>query len=234
METPQGPAAPTSGSEPIAIPAIPVICERCRATGMAGDEAFAAIPDLLNFEPVPRRPHASGWTPEHQRAFVAALAITGSMRQAARHVGKAAFGAEQLRRAKGGRSFDAACEAAIELARERELMRLHENLGELAARTEAANAKSRAVGRFVPTDSPDVRDEEEQPPFIEEVRERLWNKLQKLRGRQLHEHKDDPEWRRAYDLLNGPEDWGSVEAGTWKPTSWPGSPPPGTYPEDDD
>lgn len=44
-----------------AIPPIPVICDACRATGMAGDEAFSAIPDILAFEPVQRRAHANGW-----------------------------------------------------------------------------------------------------------------------------------------------------------------------------
>lgn len=104
-------------------PAIPVVCDTCRASGIAGEGPFAAIPDILEFEPVPRRAHANGWSPEHQRAFIAALAITGSPRQAARHVGRAQFGAEQLRSAKGGRSFAAAWDAALELARDRELAR---------------------------------------------------------------------------------------------------------------
>ena len=65
-------------------PPIPVICDRCRAEGFGNAEEFADFGDLLDFEPVPRRPRADGWTPEVQRAFIAALAVTGSDRQAAR------------------------------------------------------------------------------------------------------------------------------------------------------
>jgi hypothetical protein len=71
----------------LSIPTLPVICEKCRATGMAGDEAFSAIPDILDFTPVQRRARAYGWSPELQRAFIAALAITGSRREAARAIG---------------------------------------------------------------------------------------------------------------------------------------------------
>ena len=42
-----------------AIPTVPVICDKCRAQGMAGDPAFAAIPDILAFDPVPRRAHVN-------------------------------------------------------------------------------------------------------------------------------------------------------------------------------
>jgi hypothetical protein len=70
---------------------------------MAGDEAISAIPDLLNFDPVPRRARADGWTAEHQRAFIAALAVTGSARQAARAIGKHA---EQSRLAEVRNGLD--------------------------------------------------------------------------------------------------------------------------------
>src|SRR3990170_5398343 len=116
-------------------PLIPVICDRCRLEGSAGGDGFADIRDLLAFEPVQRRAHVNNWTAEHQRAFIAALAITGSPRAAARAIGRHAFGAEQLRTAKGGRSFADAWDAALELARERELARMHENLHALAAQT---------------------------------------------------------------------------------------------------
>ena len=117
----------------LAVPTIPVICEKCRAEGRAGDPAFAAIPDILAFTPVPRRAHANNWTAEHQRAFIAALAMTGSPRAAARALGRHAFGAEQLRKARGGQSFAEAWDAALDLARERELIRIRETLGALAA-----------------------------------------------------------------------------------------------------
>jgi hypothetical protein len=187
--------------------ATPVICEKCRATGMAGDAAFADIPDLLAFEPVPRRPHANGWTPEHQRAFIAALAITGSPRQAARQVGRATFGAEQMRTAKGGRSFAAAWDAAIEIARERELARLHENLGELAAKTEEANASAKASGRLVPSGEKDDGEDSTFDQQVEEARDRILDRLERLRQKQLRDIMDDPEKCAAWDLLHEPEDW---------------------------
>jgi hypothetical protein len=115
---------------------IPLICDRCRAEGIAGDDPFVEIADLLTFDPVPRRAHVNGWTAEHQRTFVAALAMTGSARQAARALGRWPNGAEQLRKAKGGKSFDAACEAAMELYREREICRIKDNLTALAEQQE--------------------------------------------------------------------------------------------------
>ena len=185
---------------------------------MAGDEAFAAIPDLLDFEPVPRRPHANGWSPEHQRAFIAALAITGSARQAARHVGRATFGAEQLRLAKGGKSFAAAWDSALDLARDRELNRLHGNLGELKARTDAEQAQAKAEGRLVPGDSDYDEEGESYEERMNDVRERIWDKLQKLRKRTLIEEiMPFPEKRAAWDTLHGPAETAAIENGTWDP-----------------
>ena len=122
----------------LSIPILPVICEQCRLQGMAGDENFAGIPDILGFDPVPRRARADGWKPEHQRAFIAALAITGSPRQAARTIGKHEFGAQSLRQARGGRGFAAAWDAALDIARDREFARIHGNLGDLADQARSA------------------------------------------------------------------------------------------------
>ncbi len=117
-------------------PPIPVVCDRCREQGLAGDGAFTAIRDLLTFDPVPRRAHVNGWTAELQRAFIAALAMTGSPRQAAAALGRWANGAEQLRKAKGARSFADAWDCALELYREREIFRIKDNLAALAERQE--------------------------------------------------------------------------------------------------
>jgi hypothetical protein len=59
----------------------------------------AAPPDnLLLFTPhTPRRAHATGWIPDRQRAFIAALARTGVVRAAAESVGMSARSAYQLR-----------------------------------------------------------------------------------------------------------------------------------------
>jgi hypothetical protein len=183
--------------------AIPVICDKCRAEGMAGDEQFAAIPDILNFDPVPRRAHVNNWTPEHQRAFVAALAITGSPRQAARAIGRHAFGAEQLRKAKGGRSFNAACDAAMDIAKERELARIHANLKHLAEDPDRVPALA-AEGS-----------EEEGETWTgeaEEARRRIIRKVERIQREYLREIADDPEKRRAHELLNGPIPWDNIDS----------------------
>lgn len=189
----------------LSTPTIPVICDQCRAHGMAGDERFAGIPDILDFEPVQRRAHANGWTAEHQRAFVAALAITGSARQAARAIGRHAFGAEQLRKAKGGRSFGAACDAAMDIARERERERIHGNLKELA--DSAADDPSPLAG------GPDHDDPEAPRRELEEVRGRIARRIERARRQYLREIAPDPEKRRAYEALNGDEDvdWDHIE-----------------------
>lgn len=80
-----------------------------------------------------------------QRGFVAALVATGSPARAARAIGKHAFGAEQLRRARGGQSFAAAWDAAPELARERELAGLRAGLTELAAEQEGERHRRRSA-----------------------------------------------------------------------------------------
>jgi hypothetical protein len=58
------------------------------------------------FAPVPlRRRRAGGWTPMKQAAFLAALALTGSVRKAARRVGMSRETAYRLRAKPGGESF---------------------------------------------------------------------------------------------------------------------------------
>ena len=65
MKAPKGPAAPTSGTQSL----------------LHHDPEIAAS---LEFEPVPRKlGRDGGWTAEAQRAFIAALAATGSPRRAA-------------------------------------------------------------------------------------------------------------------------------------------------------
>ena len=108
---------------------IPVICDRCGTRGRAGDELFAAFGDLLDFKPVPRKTNrADGWTPEVQRVYVAALALTGSERQAAHAAGKAQFGVTQLKRAKGNEGFLGASEMAMALYEAEQGRRLSEGL----------------------------------------------------------------------------------------------------------
>jgi len=190
----------------LSIPTLPVICAQCREKGMAGDGRFAGIPDILEFDPVPRRAHVNGWTPEVQRAFVAALAITGSPRRAATAIGRHAFGAEQLRKAAGGRSFDSACEAAMDIARDRHRERIHANLQQLAE--EAANAPEPFGGEA------DEYGDGPRRSDIKDATARLEKAMEASLREYLREIAPDPEKRHAYELLNGPVDWDNL--GGWK------------------
>ena len=75
-------------------------------TGRAVPITPAMLAGAPDFAPVPRGAvRYDGWTPERQRAFVKALAETGSVRHAAQAVGMAETGAYQLRLAPGGEGF---------------------------------------------------------------------------------------------------------------------------------
>jgi len=142
---------------------IPVICDLCQCQGEAGSDPFESLGDLLRFTPVQRRRvRADGWSEEYQRAFIAALAVTGSPRRAAGAIGKHEFGAQQLRRARGGASFAAAWDAAIDIHRETELAGMTSGLAELAAEQDEERAQRRDLIR--PRSSPDRGGE----PFAKE------------------------------------------------------------------
>jgi hypothetical protein len=71
---------------------------------------------LPQFTPVPRaKDRHNGWKPEIQRAFIEALADTGSVEAAARRVNRAAVGAYLLRRHPQAGEFRRAWEAALAL-----------------------------------------------------------------------------------------------------------------------
>jgi len=71
-----------------------------------------SLPGLLDFTPVRLRARVEGWTPERQRAYVAALARWGRGRLAAQHVGLSEQSAARLHRRPGAASFTAAWERA--------------------------------------------------------------------------------------------------------------------------
>ena len=65
------------------------------------------------FVPVATRARKDGWTVRRQAAFLAALAITGSVGEAARRVSMARETAYRLRRREGAESFTAAWDAIV-------------------------------------------------------------------------------------------------------------------------
>jgi hypothetical protein len=72
--------------------------------------------ELPPFTPVPRQGNRhDGWTPERQRAFIEALADTGSVAAACKAVDMSTVGAYHLRRQPGAEPFRAAWQAALHL-----------------------------------------------------------------------------------------------------------------------
>ena len=87
------------------------------------DPAETRIPvaaeDLPAFDSVPVKYRHDGWTPARQKAFIGALADTGSVSRAARYVNMSPEGAYYLRRRPGSESFRRAWEAALDLGVQR-------------------------------------------------------------------------------------------------------------------
>lgn len=181
------------------MPAIPVICDACRAQGSAGEGGFSGIADILAFEPVPRRTQVNNWTAELQRAFIAALAITGSARRAGKAIGRHEYGAEKLRKARGGKSFSQAWDAALDIYREREMARLGDQMGELS------NVSLEQAQRM--DLEPGERDEDEARKELEEVRERIRQRLLRARRLYLLTLCNDERKQEAWEILVGPVDW---------------------------
>jgi hypothetical protein len=72
-------------------------------------------PDLPDFEPVPRKFNRhDGWTPARQKAFIEALADTGSVRRAAGLINMSQANVYALRRAPGAEGFRRAWDAALD------------------------------------------------------------------------------------------------------------------------
>jgi hypothetical protein len=139
---------------------IPVICDRCRAEGLAGDDPFEAFGALLDFEPVPRRAkRADGWDAEVQRTYIAALSLTGTDRAACRAVGRSAFGITQLLAHEGSESFRAARDEAMAMASDERSRRLAEGLRTVAAEQSGWRPPdppwSRAASRRLAAPDPD-------------------------------------------------------------------------------
>ncbi|WP_285712886.1 hypothetical protein [Erythrobacter oryzae] len=88
-----------------------------QATSAVAYELVPPAPDdpLLDFVPVPHvQPRANSITPDVQRAFIAQLAATGIVQQAARHVGKSLEALYKLRQRPGAEGFRAAWDAALD------------------------------------------------------------------------------------------------------------------------
>lgn len=125
---------------------IPVICDRCRSVGNSGEGDFSHLGDLLDFTPVPRRKRVNGWDAEAQRAFIAALAMTGSKTTAAKSLGRNPFGIDQLLKAEGSESFRLAFDRAIAIAEKNGAMRIATGVADAAARNTWLDKRSALRG----------------------------------------------------------------------------------------
>ena len=141
---------------------IPVICDRCRTTGLAGTGDFTALGDLLEFDPVPVQPRVNGWDPDAQRAFISLLAATGSVRRAALAIGRNAHGITQLLKRPDSASFRLAYDRALAIAKDRGAMTLAQGVADAAARNSQLTPPSRLRGLPPPEpdDEPIMADEE--------------------------------------------------------------------------
>ena len=132
---------------------IPVICDRCRATGSAGSGDFTALGDLLEFTPVKIRPKVNGWDAEAQRAFIALLAATGSKRRAALSIGRNAYGIDQLLKRPDSASFRLAYDRALAIAEQQGSFKIAQGVADAAARNARLIPPSRLRG--LPAPDPD-------------------------------------------------------------------------------
>lgn len=90
-----------------------------QATSQVAYELAPPAPDdpLLDFVPVPHTaPRRNSITPDVQRAFIAHLAATGIVKDAARHVGRSLEALYKLRQRPGAEGFRAAWDAALDRA----------------------------------------------------------------------------------------------------------------------
>ena len=79
-------------------------------------DAHGHDPSAYDWVPVLKKPRKDGWSPAKQRAFIEALADTGSVVTAAQRVGMSEASAYRLRRSPGAEAFDRAWSAAIDAA----------------------------------------------------------------------------------------------------------------------
>ncbi|QIL02921.1 hypothetical protein G7078_09090 [Sphingomonas sinipercae] len=185
-------------------PVLPVICDSCRAQGAAGEGQFAEVGDILHFAPVPRRPQVGNWTPDQQRAFIVALAITGSPKRAGIAIGRDDRGAMKLRTAKGGESFSKAWDAALAIFAEKEKAAERERTkGRLEARA-GRHGSAGPSGRSKEDQEADLARERED---YEAARARIRDRLLRARRLYLFTLCADEAKQAAWEALCGPVDW---------------------------
>lgn len=179
------------------------------------------------FAPVPRKNTVThGWTPAKQRAFVEALAASGSVRLATEAVGMSHCGVYKLRHAPEAEDLARAWDAAVELGarRVRDVL-IDQAIHGIPERvligkdTVALRRRfnHRTMIRVLQHHLPDLypsgstthrRGWREPPkPSFDDVSDKLLPQLDALKRSRMRAIAADPAKRAAYELLNGPTKW---------------------------
>lgn len=163
-------------TEPPSPYALPSLCKRAiprQATSAAAyvGEPPAADDPLLAFAPyLHKRPRRNSITPDLQRRFVATLAATGIVVQAARSIGKSMEALYKLRAQPGAEGFAAAWDEAVGWG----LLRLEDCAIEAAMKANDDAANSMLAFVLSRRDSAewkvDIRDLEPGHPVFEGIR----------------------------------------------------------------
>ena len=155
--TPREPNSPSSVADgdchlPEQAQGVSLQCASVRPSRRTSRAAFADLPPepddpLLSFSPyLHKQPRRNAITPDRQRAFIAALAATGIVTQAAREIGASLEALYKLRHRSGAEAFSATWDAAVD----RGVARLEDCAVELALRGEELPIVSagRLLGTF--------------------------------------------------------------------------------------
>ena len=191
----------------------------------------ATLPD---FTPVPRQTVSYGWTAAKQRAFIAGLAQTGSVRLATEGVGMSHTGVYKLRTAPGGGSFAQAWDIAVVMGATRIRDVLFDQAIHGIPETIVIGKKTRierrrfnhrtmiwALQHHMPDQYPGGSKLAagpklkpwQQPASPEETRAEILRKIGLARRARMRELAHDPEKRAAYDLIHPGhgEDWDDLQ-----------------------
>jgi hypothetical protein len=133
---------------------------------------------LLDFAPVVRKNERhDGWTPEHQRGLIIALALTGNIERAAAAVGRTKGGAWALRFGENAEGFCAAWAAALALYHRRRCVAVPEPAPEPMPAPAPAHRPGRGRRGPAPPPAPDPPDEGDWNELLDGLIARYLRKL---------------------------------------------------------
>jgi hypothetical protein len=180
---------------------------------LAADPEIAA---LLNFEPVPRKIEVpDGWGPDKQREVIARLCVHGSANRACDEMGMHRTGLTKLYKSPKAKSFRAAWDEAVALAKRRRKAREAAGFVAPGAMPPTLDGRRKAVAQQDEPLPGQVRNEhgewEDQGSFMrrgEEAKDSIREKLLRARRLYLMEISGSAGKRAAFEILTElPIDW---------------------------